>query len=80
MWKLLLMVNVARWINFARRFDEKWINFTRRLTAGNRKLSKKRSREKIDGIVSLAQAMGLYARQEAKPPAFTAEDIMLPSW
>jgi len=45
--------------------------------AGNRKLSKKRSREKIDGVVSLAQAMGLYARQEAKQPPFDAGSIML---
>jgi len=48
--------------------------------AGNRKLSKKRSKEKIDGVVALAQAMGLYARQEAKPPAFDPESIMVLSW
>jgi len=35
--------------------------------AGNRKLSKKRSREKIDGIVALAMAIGLSVRQEVKP-------------
>ena len=35
--------------------------------AGNRKLSKKRSREKIDGIVALAMAVGLAARHEVKP-------------
>ena len=35
--------------------------------AGNRKLSKKRSREKIDGIVALAMAIGLAAREEVKP-------------
>lgn len=35
--------------------------------AGNRKLSKKRSREKIDGIVALAMAIGLSQREEVKP-------------
>jgi len=35
--------------------------------AGNRKLSKKRSRDKIDGIVALAMAIGLAAREEVKP-------------
>jgi len=31
----------------------------------------------IDGVVALAQAMGLYARQEAKPLPFDAGSIML---
>jgi phage terminase large subunit-like protein len=44
--------------------------------AGNRKLSKKRSREKIDGAVSLAMAIGLAAKEEVKP-IFRAEDILL---
>jgi len=35
--------------------------------AGNRKLSKKRSREKIDGIVALSMAIGLASRNEIKP-------------
>lgn len=35
--------------------------------AGNRKLSKKRSREKIDGMVALAMAIGLAEREEVKP-------------
>lgn len=44
--------------------------------AGNRKLSKKRSREKIDGLVALAMAMGLAAREELKKP-FDPEKIMV---
>jgi phage terminase large subunit-like protein len=48
--------------------------------AGNRKLSKRRSREKIDGMVALAMAVGLHCREEAKPPAFDPESIMLLSW
>lgn len=35
--------------------------------AGNRKLSKKRSREKIDGMVALAMSIGLATREEVKP-------------
>jgi phage terminase large subunit-like protein len=35
--------------------------------AGNRKFSKKRSREKIDGVVALSMAMGLASREEVKP-------------
>ena len=42
--------------------------------AGNRKLSKKRSREKIDGIVALAMAMGLATRAEEKK-ALAAKDF-----
>jgi phage terminase large subunit-like protein len=44
--------------------------------AGNRKLSKRRSREKIDGVVALAQAMGLAAREDVKP-VFSAESIFV---
>jgi phage terminase large subunit-like protein len=44
--------------------------------AGNRKLSKKRSREKIDGVVALAQAMGMYAREEVKP-VFSLDNIFV---
>jgi phage terminase large subunit-like protein len=44
--------------------------------AGNRKLSKKRSREKIDGVVALAQAMGLYTREEVKP-VFSLDNIFV---
>jgi phage terminase large subunit-like protein len=44
--------------------------------AGNRKLSKRRSKEKIDGIVALAQAMGLFAREEVKP-VFSAENVFV---
>ncbi|MDR3176219.1 MAG: phage terminase family protein, partial [Desulfovibrio sp.] len=42
--------------------------------AGNRKLSKRRSREKIDGIVALAMAMGLHEREEVRPQ-FDPEQI-----
>jgi phage terminase large subunit-like protein len=44
--------------------------------AGNRKLNKRRSKEKIDGVVALAQAMGLYAREEVKP-VFSAENVFV---
>ena len=47
--------------------------------AGNRKLSKRRSRERIDGMVSLAMAIGLAARHEVKP-SFDLESIMMLDW
>jgi phage terminase large subunit-like protein len=45
--------------------------------AGNRKLSKKRSREKIDGIVALAMAIGLAAREEVKPAFVFDPDALM---
>lgn len=45
--------------------------------AGNRKLSKKRSREKIDGIVALAMAIGLSQREEVKPEFILEPDTLL---
>jgi phage terminase large subunit-like protein len=44
--------------------------------AGNRKISKRRSKEKIDGVVALAMAMGLYTREEVKPE-FSAENVFV---
>jgi phage terminase large subunit-like protein len=44
--------------------------------AGNRKLSKKRSREKIDGVVALCMAMGLAVREAVNRP-FSLENIFL---
>ncbi len=44
--------------------------------AGGRKLSKRRSREKIDGAVALTMAIGLAAREEVKKP-FDPEKIMV---
>jgi phage terminase large subunit-like protein len=43
---------------------------------GNRKLSKRRSKEKIDGIVSLAMALGIHAREEVKP-VFSLDNIFV---
>lgn len=46
--------------------------------AGNRKLSKKRSREKIDGMVALAMGMGLAAREERpREITFDPEALMV---
>ena len=44
--------------------------------SGNRKLSKRRSREKIDGVVALAMACGLAARAQEEEP-FNVENIMV---
>ena len=43
--------------------------------AGNRKLNKKRSREKIDGVVALTMAIGLASR-EKKPQQIEISDDM----
>ena len=44
--------------------------------AGNRKLSKRLSREKIDGMVALTMAAGLWSREQ-KIPEFDASQIMV---
>lgn len=47
--------------------------------AGNRKLSKKRSRGRIDGLVALAMAVSVATTQEAKPKHFVSifDDVEL---
>jgi hypothetical protein len=45
--------------------------------AGNRKLSKKRSRERIDGMVALAMAVGLWAREQKPPEIILDPDAIL---
>ena len=42
--------------------------------AGNRKLSKKRSREKIDGLVALAMALGVMEKIEPKAQPWALEN------
>ncbi|ADK85603.1 Terminase [Desulfarculus baarsii DSM 2075] len=46
--------------------------------AGGRKISKSRSREKVDGTVALTMAMGLHARAEvpAAPPAWLERGLL----
>jgi phage terminase large subunit-like protein len=36
--------------------------------AGNRKLAKERARERIDGLVAMAMALGIHAKEPAAPP------------
>ena len=48
--------------------------------AGNRKLDKARSRERIDGAVALAMAMGLHAREPATddgPSVYESENFFI---
>lgn len=45
--------------------------------AGSRKLSKRRSREKIDGAVALAMALGCYEKSKAPERVLTEEDFFV---